>query len=105
MLLIIQQPETKKFGSVFFLIQETDAEEDLKEAFKVFDKDQNGYISASEVLYYINFILSIHFLFSFFDGNDNSKYARFLTRLKGFFNFEQRKYGQGVAKCKLDYNS
>jgi len=31
------------------LFQETDAEEELKEAFKVFDKDQNGYISASEV--------------------------------------------------------
>ena len=29
--------------------QETDAEEELKEAFKVFDKDQNGYISAEEV--------------------------------------------------------
>lgn len=29
--------------------QETDAEEELKEAFKVFDKDQNGYISATEV--------------------------------------------------------
>ncbi|RXH82875.1 hypothetical protein DVH24_003373 [Malus domestica] len=28
---------------------ETDAEEELKEAFKVFDKDQNGYISATEV--------------------------------------------------------
>nr|VDC94210.1 unnamed protein product [Brassica oleracea] len=27
-------------------IQETDADEELKEAFKVFDKDQNGYISA-----------------------------------------------------------
>lgn len=25
-------------------------EEELKEAFKVFDKDQNGYISASEVI-------------------------------------------------------
>lgn len=32
--------------------QETDAEEELKEAFKVFDKDQNGYISASEVSHY-----------------------------------------------------
>jgi calcium-binding protein CML len=30
-------------------LQETDADEELKEAFKVFDKDQNGYISASEV--------------------------------------------------------
>ncbi|MBA0559035.1 hypothetical protein Golob_016017 [Gossypium lobatum] len=30
-------------------IQETDAEEELKEAFRVFDKDLNGYISASEL--------------------------------------------------------
>ncbi|KAK7345922.1 hypothetical protein VNO77_16538 [Canavalia gladiata] len=29
--------------------KETDVEEDLREAFKVFDKDQNGYISASEL--------------------------------------------------------
>ncbi|KAL3507785.1 hypothetical protein ACH5RR_033167 [Cinchona calisaya] len=29
--------------------KETDTEEELKEAFKVFDKDQNGYISASEL--------------------------------------------------------
>lgn len=33
----------------FFMKQDTDAEEELKEAFKVFDKDQNGYISANEV--------------------------------------------------------
>lgn len=32
-----------------YILQETDAEEELKEAFKVFDKDQNGYISANEV--------------------------------------------------------
>lgn len=31
--------------------QDTDAEEELREAFKVFDKDQNGYISATEVSY------------------------------------------------------
>nr|POE67941.1 calmodulin-like protein 8 [Quercus suber] len=30
-------------------MKETDAEEELKEAFKVFDKDQNGYISATEL--------------------------------------------------------
>ncbi|CAL0328089.1 unnamed protein product [Lupinus luteus] len=29
--------------------KETDVEEDLKEAFKVFDKDQDGYISATEL--------------------------------------------------------
>jgi Ca2+-binding EF-hand superfamily protein len=31
------------------LMQDTDSEEELKEAFKVFDKDQNGFISAAEV--------------------------------------------------------
>ncbi|KMZ76016.1 putative Calmodulin [Zostera marina] len=30
-------------------MKETDADEELREAFKVFDKDQNGYISASEL--------------------------------------------------------
>jgi len=30
-------------------IKESEAEEELKEAFRVFDKDQDGYISASEV--------------------------------------------------------
>ncbi|MBA0570692.1 hypothetical protein Golob_004308 [Gossypium lobatum] len=30
-------------------MKETDAEEELQEAFKVFDKDQNGYISANEL--------------------------------------------------------
>ncbi|KAI5397774.1 Calmodulin-3, variant 2 [Lathyrus oleraceus] len=30
-------------------MKDTDAEEELREAFKVFDKDQNGYISASEL--------------------------------------------------------
>lgn len=33
------------------LYQENDVEEELKEAFKVFDKDQNGFISATEVTY------------------------------------------------------
>lgn len=32
-----------------FLPQDTDSEEELREAFKVFDKDQNGFISAAEV--------------------------------------------------------
>ena len=44
------------FGFYYFIFntvfdQETDAEEELKEAFKVFDKDQNGYISATEVYF------------------------------------------------------
>ncbi|MCE0481384.1 calmodulin-like 3 [Datura stramonium] len=30
-------------------MKETDQEEELKEAFKVFDKDQNGYISANDL--------------------------------------------------------
>jgi Ca2+-binding EF-hand superfamily protein len=29
--------------------QDTDSEEELREAFKVFDKDGNGFISAAEV--------------------------------------------------------
>ena len=37
--------------------QETDAEDELKEAFKVFDKDQNGYISANEVNFDIFFFI------------------------------------------------
>lgn len=44
----------EEFNVVYITVihsQETDAEEELKEAFKVFDKDQNGYISASEVSY------------------------------------------------------
>ncbi|URE18823.1 hypothetical protein MUK42_10363 [Musa troglodytarum] len=31
------------------LNQETDSEDELREAFKVFDKDQNGFISATEL--------------------------------------------------------
>lgn len=30
-------------------LQENDADNELKEAFKVFDKDQDGYISPNEV--------------------------------------------------------
>ena len=30
-------------------MKDTDSEEELKEAFRVFDKDQNGFISASEL--------------------------------------------------------
>lgn len=42
-------------------LQETDAEEELKEAFKVFDKDQNGYISANEVnIGWCSFLLFWH---------------------------------------------
>ena len=31
-------------------LKDTDSEEELREAFKVFDKDQNGFISAAEVM-------------------------------------------------------
>jgi hypothetical protein len=34
---------------MWFHVQDTDHEEELREAFKVFDKDGNGFISASEV--------------------------------------------------------
>jgi len=30
-------------------VQDSDSEEELREAFKVFDKDGNGFISAAEV--------------------------------------------------------
>jgi hypothetical protein len=33
----------------FCSLQDTDHEEELREAFKVFDKDGNGFISAAEV--------------------------------------------------------
>ncbi|KAL9273379.1 Calmodulin-like protein [Drosera capensis] len=42
-----------EFAELFTLMarkmQDTDAEEELKEAFQVFDKDQNGYISSNEL--------------------------------------------------------
>jgi len=34
---------------LYYWEKESEAEEELKEAFRVFDKDQDGYISASEV--------------------------------------------------------
>lgn len=37
---------------LFTCMQDTDHEEELREAFKVFDKDGNGFISASEVCAY-----------------------------------------------------
>lgn len=43
--LLCSRRKLKLFG----LLQETNVEEELKEAFKVFDKDQNGFISATEV--------------------------------------------------------
>ncbi|KAF9618624.1 hypothetical protein IFM89_002319 [Coptis chinensis] len=44
---------TIEFGEFLNLMakkmKETDGDDELKEAFKVFDKDQNGYISATEL--------------------------------------------------------
>lgn len=34
---------------LFRKMKDTDSEEEIKEAFKVFDKDGNGYISAAEL--------------------------------------------------------
>ncbi len=42
--------------------QDTDSEEELKEAFKVFDKDQNGFISAAEVGGIVAVLLLHHIL-------------------------------------------
>ncbi|KAF9667482.1 hypothetical protein SADUNF_Sadunf15G0027600 [Salix dunnii] len=42
-------PEIIDMTNVLYLYCDTDSEEELKEAFKVFDKDQNGYISAAEL--------------------------------------------------------
>ncbi len=36
-------------ATVWYALQDSDSEEELREAFKVFDKDGNGYISAAEV--------------------------------------------------------
>ncbi|KAH9682412.1 calmodulin-like protein 8 [Citrus sinensis] len=50
--LMAKKMKGSKYVFIYFLFvmyQETDAEEELKEAFKVFDKDQNGYISATEL--------------------------------------------------------
>ncbi|KAM7268505.1 hypothetical protein ACFE04_010671 [Oxalis oulophora] len=50
MMEFLQQIIDLQMGMLDFEIEEdTDSEEELREAFKVFDKDQNGYISAAEV--------------------------------------------------------
>ncbi|KAL4386763.1 hypothetical protein GQ457_09G019540 [Hibiscus cannabinus] len=46
-------------------MKETDAEEELKEAFKVFDNDQNGYISANERIQMRNLRLGVVSYFRF----------------------------------------
>ena len=45
-------------------MKDTDSEEELREAFRVFDKDGNGFISASELRHVIRFIQDF-FLFIF----------------------------------------
>ncbi|CAA7030312.1 unnamed protein product [Microthlaspi erraticum] len=49
----IQSITTKELGIVMRSLgkkmKDTDSEEELKEAFRVFDKDQNGFISAAEL--------------------------------------------------------
>ena len=35
--------------TLLYVLQDSDSEEELREAFKVFDKDGNGFISAAEV--------------------------------------------------------
>ncbi|KAF9589572.1 hypothetical protein IFM89_025698 [Coptis chinensis] len=47
--IIFQTKREKSKFLPFLLLKDTDSEEELKEAFKVFDKDQNGFISAAEV--------------------------------------------------------
>lgn len=50
------------------MMKDTDSEEELKEAFKVFDKDQNGFISAAEVSNHVLLknLLALSGVFSFF---------------------------------------
>ena len=43
-------------------MKDTDSEEEIKEAFKVFDKDGNGFISAAEVIIPIHQLFFVLFL-------------------------------------------
>ncbi len=38
-------------------MKDTDSEEEIREAFRVFDKDGNGFISAAELRYILDFYL------------------------------------------------
>lgn len=59
-------------------MKDTESEEEIREAFKVFDKDGNGYISAAELRHVRLFSLLVtpalfFFLYgSFFEGHDES---------------------------------
>ena len=44
----------------FNTLKDTDSEEELREAFKVFDKDQNGFISAAEVKGFASLIRGLY---------------------------------------------
>ncbi|KAM0016147.1 putative EF-hand domain-containing protein [Helianthus debilis subsp. tardiflorus] len=44
-----QNPTEADLQDMINEMKDTDSEEDLKEAFRVFDKDQNGFISAAEL--------------------------------------------------------
>lgn len=48
-----------KVNANSLFVKDTDSEEELKEAFKVFDKDQNGFISASEVFYLLFLVIYV----------------------------------------------
>jgi calmodulin len=43
-------------------MRDTDSEEEIKEAFKVFDKDGNGYISAAELRHVMTNLGTQHLL-------------------------------------------
>ncbi|WJX59207.1 calmodulin-like 3 [Trifolium repens] len=44
-----QNPTEAELQDMINEMKDTDSEEELKEAFRVFDKDQNGFISAAEL--------------------------------------------------------
>lgn len=53
-------------------MRDTDSEEEIKEAFKVFDRDNNGYISAAELKHVMTNLggCSFHLFWFGADGND-----------------------------------
>lgn len=46
---ICLRPRTGKTAMMARKMKDTDSEEEVREAFKVFDKDGNGFISAAEL--------------------------------------------------------
>jgi len=49
-------------------MKDTDSEEEIKEAFKVFDKDGNGYISAAELRHVMTNLGAYFFSIFLVDG-------------------------------------